>query len=206
MEHEAELLARCRRGDPEAWNTLFDQHYAATARFVFQLGAEFTHEDVEEICQEVFLTVIRRLDTFHGQSRFQTWLFRIAANRARDFRERRHAAKRGGGQTPLSLQAEDPDTGLPPDPPANTPVPDEALLNAERVEFIRTALDRLDASCREIIELRYFGDLSYEELSRELQLNPKTVSSRLSKCLDRLEAIARQMLLQEKAGVFPSNP
>ena len=60
--------------------------------------------------------------------------------------------------------------------------------------------------CREIIELRYFGDLSYEELSAELELNPKTVSSRLSKCLDKLEALLEAKKSREKTGVFPSNP
>ena len=44
-------------------------------------------EDTEEICQETFLSVIRNLESFHGESRFQTWLFRIAANKARDYRE-----------------------------------------------------------------------------------------------------------------------
>ena len=97
---EAELLARCRRGEAGAWDELFDRHYAAAGRFVFQLGHDFTREDVEEICQEVFLSVIRNLESFHGGSQFQTWLFRIAANKARDYRERQHAAKRGGGQAP----------------------------------------------------------------------------------------------------------
>ena len=63
-------------------------------------------EDAEEICQEVFLSVIKNIDSFHGGSQFQTWLFRIATNKARDYRERRHAAKRGGGQTTISLDAE----------------------------------------------------------------------------------------------------
>src|SRR5438093_7546914 len=48
---EAELIARCRRGEPEAWAELFDLHYAAAGRFVFQLAPDFTREDVEEICQ-----------------------------------------------------------------------------------------------------------------------------------------------------------
>src|SRR5215468_7676957 len=103
---ESELLERCRRGDGEAWDELFDKYYEATGRFIFQLGHDFQHADVEEICQEVFLAVIRHLSSFHGQSQFQTWLFRIATNKAKDFRERQHAAKRGGGQTTLSLQAE----------------------------------------------------------------------------------------------------
>ena len=205
MEAEAQLLARCRRGDADAWDELFDRHYATAGRFVFQLASDFTPEDVEEVCQEVFLSVIRNLDSFQGGSQFQTWLFRIAANKARDFREKQHAAKRGGGLAPLSLQAEDPETGLTIDAPSHAPSPDMDLLNAERVELVREALDHVGDPCREIIELRYFGDLSYEELSQELKLNPKTVSSRLSKCLDRLEVIAKKIFLREKPGEIPSN-
>jgi len=205
MGSEAELLERCRRGQADAWDELFDLHYAAAGRFIFQLGSDFTHEDAEEICQEVFLAVIRNLQSFHGESRFQTWLFRIAANKARDFRERRNAAKRGSGHAPLSLQAEDPESGLTLDPPAELPGPDEVLMTAEKMALVRDTLDQLGDPCREIIELRYLADLSYEELSRTLKLNPKTVSSRLSKCLDRLEGLARKVFSREKSGLFPSN-
>jgi RNA polymerase sigma-70 factor, ECF subfamily len=205
MGSEAELLERCRRGQADAWDELFDLHYAAAGRFIFQLGSDFTHEDAEEICQEVFLAVIRNLQSFHGESQFQTWLFRIAANKARDFRERRNAAKRGSGHAPISLQAEDPESGLTLDPPADSPGPDELIMTAEKMTLVREALDHLGEPCREIIELRYFADLSYEELSRTLKLNPKTVSSRLSKCLDRLEGLARKLFLREKSDVFPSN-
>src|SRR6266481_2561819 len=176
---EAELLARCRRGETAAWDELFDRHYAAAGRFIFQLGHDFTREDAEEICQEVFLSVIRNLDSFHGQSQFQTWLFRIAANKSRDFRERQQAAKRGGGQRTISLQATDPEGRQQLDPPSSAPGPDLVLMNGERIGLVHEALDRLDGPCREIIDLRYFGDLSYEEISRTLGLNPKTVSSRL---------------------------
>jgi len=200
MDSEAELLAGCRRGDAMAWDRLFDAHYAAAGRFIFQLASDFTVEDAEEICQEVFLSVVKNLDSFQGESQLQTWIFRIAANKARDYREKRNAAKRGGGQPPISLQAENPETGLPPDPPAATPGPDELLMNAESAALVHESLDQLGGPCREIIELRYFGDLSYDELSATLQLNPKTVSSRLSKCLDRLEEIARKIFSRENPG------
>src|ERR1035437_2963002 len=186
---EADLLARCRRGEAAAWDDLFDRHYAAAGRFVFQLGHDLSREDVEEICQEVLLSVIRNLDSFHGGSLFQTWLFRFAANKAREYRESRQAAKRGGGQTPVSLQAEDPESGLTLDPPGTTPAPDATLMNAEQVALIHQALEQLGDPCREIIELRYFGDLSYDDISRSLDLNPKTVSSHLSKYLNQLETI-----------------
>ena len=205
MASESELLARCRRGDAAAWDELFDLHYAAAGRFVFQLAPDFTREDSEEICQEAFLSVIKNLDSFQGESQFQTWLFRIAANKARDYREKRLAAKRGGGQTTISLSAENPETGQTPDPPDQLPAPDEHLMNGEQQALVRAALDQLSGPCREIIELRYFGDLSYEELSATLDLNVKTVSSRLSKCLDRLEEIARKIFSRENPDVFPSN-
>ena len=199
---EAELIARCRRGEARAWDELFDRHYAAAGRFVFQLASDFTREEVEEICQETFLSVIKSIDSFVGKSQFQTWLFRIAANKACDYRERQRAAKRGGGQTPISLQAEDSQNGLIIDPPSNSPAPDATMMSAERILLLREALDQLGEPCREIIELRYFGDLSYEEISNALQLNVKTVSSRLSKCLDRLEEIARSVFSREKSTPY----
>jgi RNA polymerase sigma-70 factor, ECF subfamily len=201
MASESDLLARCRRGEADAWDELFDAHYAAAGRFVHQLSSDFTIEDAEEICQEAFLSVIKNLNSFNGDSQFQTWLFRVAANKARDYREKRIAAKRGGGQTPLSLQAENPETGLMPDPPSDSPGPDDFLMNAEQAALVHESLDQLGEPCREIIELRYFGDLSYEELSATLELNAKTVSSRLSKCLDRLEAIARKIFARENPEI-----
>src|SRR5579862_9568555 len=186
---EAELVARCRTGDPKAWDELFELHYAATGRFVFQLSPDFTREDVEEIVQEVFLSVIRSIGSFQHQSQLQTWIFRVATNKTRDFVERQHAAKRGGGRAPISLQAPHNEQGLVLDPPSPAASPDAQLLQDEELTLVRCALARLGEPCRQIIELRYFGDLSYQEIAATLRLNPKTVSSRLSKCLDRLEMI-----------------
>ena len=199
---EAELLARCLRGEEEAWDELFDRHYAAAGRFIFQLGYDFAQEDVEEICQEVFLTVIKSLHTFQHQSQFQTWLFRIAANRARDYRQRQNAAKRGGGRAPLSLNAAT-DDEMPIDPASPLPTPDMVLQDAEMAALIGTALEHLGDPCQEIIELRYFADLSYEEISATLDLNPKTVSSRLSKCLDKLEAVTRALFARQNKTDIP---
>ena len=200
---ETALLTRCRAGEAEAWDALFDLHYAPASRFIFQLASDFTREDVEEVCQEVFLTVIKSLSTFQGHSQFQTWLFRIAANKARDHRQRQHAAKRGGGHATVPLDTtpmDDSEEGYRVDPPSPVPGPDLVLVNAERLSVVGTALEQLGGPCQEIIELRYFADLSYEEISASLELNAKTVSSRLSKCLDKLEAVTRALLAREEAG------
>jgi len=195
---ETELLGRCRQGVAEAWAELLDLHYAAAGRFVFQLGYDLNREDVEEICQEVFLTVIKSLHTFQGNCQFQTWLFRIAANKARDYRQRQNAVKRGGGQITLSLHNDDPENGFTLDPPSHSPGPDLSLINAENVLLVGQALEQLGGPCQEIIELRYFADLSYEEIAGTLNLNQKTVSSRLSKCLDKLEVVTRALFSREK--------
>src|SRR6185503_14406989 len=89
--------------------------------------------------------------------------------------------------------------GFPIDPPTTLPGPDQLLVNAENVAMVGRALDHLALPCQEVIQLRYFADLSYEEIGAELELNPKTVSSRLSKCLDKLEAVARALLAREES-------
>jgi RNA polymerase sigma factor (sigma-70 family) len=201
---EAELIERCRAGDGEAWDELFNRHYAAAGRFIFQFSPELAKEDVEEISQEVFLSVIKNLETFQLGSQLQTsWIVRIAANKTRDYVEKQRAAKRGGGAVPVSLQAEDPNTGLTLDPPSVLPSPDKLLINREGMLLMANAVEQLGLPCREIIELRYFGDLSYDEIARDLSLNVKTVSSRLSKCLDQLEKVATKIFCGKKTSPFP---
>lgn len=201
MTDESALIARCRNGDAAGWDELFDRFYPVAARFVFQLSPDFSHEDTEEICQETFLSVIKNIASFQGGSAFQTWLLRIASNKAMDFREKTRAAKRGGGIAPLRINTDESGDDPPIDPPSANPGPDVSLLNAEKFTLLRQGLDQLDAPCREVIELRYYGDLSYEEIASALQLNPKTVSSRLSKCVAKLALIAKEILPREDA--FP---
>ncbi len=204
LASESEIVAECRAGNAAAWDSLFDKYYATVARFVFQLSGDFSHEDTEEICQETFLSVVRSLSSFQGRSSFQTWLLRIAANKAMDYRQKTRAAKRGGNAVHISLDASRTDNEAPPiDPPSVNPGPDALLQIAETSRLVRESLDRLGEPCREIIELRYFGELSYDEIAAELRLNPKTVSSRLSKCLDRLLVIAREIFPHDNR--LPSN-
>jgi RNA polymerase sigma-70 factor (ECF subfamily) len=203
LASEAQIIAECRSGNTAAWDSLFDKYYVTVARFVFQLSGDFSHEDTEEICQETFLSVVRNLNSFKGRSSFQTWLLRIAANKAMDYRQKMRAAKRGGSAIHLSIDSVGKDGERPTDPPARNLGPDALLENAETYRLVRESLDQLGDPCREIIELRYYGDLSYEEIAAELRLNPKTVSSRLSKCLDRLTIIAKEILPPDNR--LPSN-
>src|SRR5437870_9380150 len=100
---DADLIERCRDGDADAWDALFDKYYPVAARFVFQLSADFSHEDTEEICQETVLAVVRDLGSCQGKSSFQTCVLRVATNTAMDFRGKSRAEKRGGSMVHFSL-------------------------------------------------------------------------------------------------------
>src|SRR5438046_5236380 len=148
---EAQIIAECRSGNTAAWDSLFDKYYATAARFVFQLSGDFSHEDTEEICQETFLSVVRNLSSFQGRSSFQTWLLRIAANKAMDYREKTRAAKRGGNAVHISIDAGRIDDEARIDPSCGNPGPDALLHTAETYQLVRESLDRLGEPCREII-------------------------------------------------------
>src|SRR5205814_10326054 len=126
---DADLIARCRGGNADAWDALFDKYYPVAARFVYQLSADFCHEDTEEVCQETFLAVVRNLGSFQGKSSFQTWLLRIAANKAMDFRGKSRAGKRGGSFVHFSLDGADEHEQI--ELPSRGPGPDALLANAE---------------------------------------------------------------------------
>src|SRR4029078_8508035 len=132
---DADLIERCREGDADAWDALFDKYYPITARFVFQLSADFCHEDTEEICQETFLAVVRNLGSFQGKSSFQTWLLRIAANKAMDFHGTSRAEKRGGSFVHFSLDGADAHDQI--DFPSRGPGPDALLANADTRRLVR---------------------------------------------------------------------
>jgi RNA polymerase sigma-70 factor (ECF subfamily) len=199
LDAERQLIEACLKGDQRAWDVFFEQNYEPTARFVWQLSASFTPEDIEEICQEVFLRVIRTLPNFRGGSRVQTWVLRIAANYSKDFLSRRTAAKRGSGQPPVSLDQMNPE-GLELQIAGRQPSPAAEIMSREDCELVRHGLDSLEEPCREVIQLKYLADLSYDEISLTLGVNPKTVSSRLSRCLDALERILSATFQRENSN------
>jgi len=104
----------------------------------------------------------------------------------------------------LSLQAEDEEGNRLIDPASTLPSPDGEMMRDEKWRLVGEALHELGGPCQEILELRYFGDLNYQEISAELDLNEKTVSSRLSKCRGKLETVLRRIFSREETGVLPS--
>jgi RNA polymerase sigma-70 factor (ECF subfamily) len=128
----------------------------------------------------------------------QTWIIRIAINKARDYIIKQKAEKRGGGAKLLSINTNVQDGEITIDIADSKSKPDENILKNEEYQILFEALEKLGNPCKEVIELRYFAELSYDKIAHTTNINPKTVGSRLSKCLDKLESIIKKQLNKEK--------
>ncbi len=203
-EENESLVAACLAGDQTAWARFFEQFYPPLCRFAFQLSLSFSREDAEEIAQETLLRAARSLGELRPGGSLKAWLFRIAGNAAHDLLDKQNAAKRGGGRIPIPIDsAGDPDGPSVQfaDPRATTP--SDSLISKERSTEIRAKIDSLADSCRELINLRFFGGLSYGEIATSLKLNEKTVGSRLGRCLERLRLLLTGSEMWSKPPVNP---
>lgn len=167
---EDQLLERCRRGEPEAqrelWLTYKDR--------VYSIALYFFHGDTalaEDVTQDVFIKVLGSLDRFAGRADLSTWLYRIVANACMDEQRRRRRWSFLG-----ELGDALPTAWSEPRPSAI-----EGLVSDERAQMIRDAIGALSPKLRIAVLMRYFDDLSYEQIADALECSMGTVASRLSR-------------------------
>jgi RNA polymerase sigma-70 factor (ECF subfamily) len=174
LESDADLplIERYRSGDREAFAELVVRYQRPVYNAAFWILRNA--EDASDVAQDVFLRVAERLDEYDGQHKFFSWIYRIAVNEAlnRLRRERREEA--------LDEDAEVPDGGQ--------GDPERQVGDAEVARRIRAALLRLSVQDRTVITLRHFSELSYEEIAQVLEIDLKTVKSRLFEARQRLRA------------------
>lgn len=142
------------------------------------LGVISDVEEAEDVVQESFIQAYVKLDTFQQNSRFFTWLYRIAFNNALSRRRRR----RGASSLDQAREA-----GAA-DPIADVEPPDQRILQNESVRRIREAMLRLSDDHRIILDLREMQDLSYEDIAVALDISIGTVRSRLSRARNALKS------------------
>jgi RNA polymerase sigma-70 factor, ECF subfamily len=180
VDVDAELLARLRAGDEQAFMELVDRYGPLMLRIA--LSHVSSRAVAEEVVQEAWLGVLTGLDRFEGRSSLKTWLLRIVANRARTRgeRERRTVPFSAiGPETGEDEPSVDPDRFLPPDHPlypggwAVPPRawPEERLLAAETLEKVREAIATLPPRQQEVIVLRDVEGWDPEEVSVALELS-----------------------------------
>ena len=171
---DAELMRRWQRGDAAAFAALVERWQQPVARFLARLVGPT--DRVADLCQEVFLRVLRAGPRYRVDGRFSTWLFQIALNVARDAgRRRRHA--------PVPLPDENSGRSRP--RLAGAPA-DELCARRELAQAVACAVAELPPPLREVLALRHDQDMSFEEMARVLGTPASTLKSRFAAALHRL--------------------
>lgn len=172
-EAEGELLARARTGDEAAFGELVRSHYEPVFRLVYSIVRH--EQDARDVCQEVWVSVWKKLHTFRGDARFSTWLHPIAVRRSVDHLRRRQ--KWYARYLPFAGGEEDVEAAVP--EPADPSDPRRELEQAERDGRFERALALLQPNHRAVLALREVEGLSYDEIAKTLHCRPGTVMSRL---------------------------
>jgi RNA polymerase sigma-70 factor (ECF subfamily) len=176
---DVDLFERLRAGDAGALEPLMDRFAGRVYRVAS--GICGSSPDAEEVVQDVFLTLFRKVGSFEGRAALATWLYRIAVNTALN--------KRRGKRNELEESLEDLLPTFKEDGHRQgdrsflladwSPLPDEMLRSREGREVVRAAVDRLPQHYRAVLLLRDVEELSSEEVSEILGESIASVKSRL---------------------------
>lgn len=160
---DAELVHRCREGDPEAWNELVERF----SRYVYAIcvhGFRLRDHDAEDVFQEVFTRVYERLDTLRSDSAVRPWIAQLTRRLCLD-------------RLASSSREE----------PVEEPrVQEQALDEIEEAFAVREALEGMSDPCREVLDRFFSRDESYRTIGAALDLPAGTIASRISRCLGKL--------------------
>ncbi len=173
---QEQLVRACLLGaDADAFRKLYDRYRAAVQRICMRVTGSV--QDAEDAAQDTFLVVHEKLGTFRFQSRFSSWIFRIAYNKSVELlrsRRRVNPLRRG-------YDASDPIDGLDAIMDQRQPSVSDELCERESCERIARAVGRLSPRLRRAASMRYLDQLSYKEIGKELSIPIGTVRSRLSR-------------------------
>jgi len=165
------LVEEAKKGNEKAFAGLMTR-YRDSIYFML-LKMVNNASDAEDLTIEAFGKAFRNIDNYTPKFAFSTWLFMIATNNCIDFIRKKR-------QTPVSI-----DPGLDGidtlslNLQSDLPDPEEALINDQKIAILRKIVNQLKSPYREIIELRYYKEYSYEEIAGELDIPIGTVKAHL---------------------------
>lgn len=187
IDPDAELVRSCQEQDPTRlegdFRVLYDRYKDRVYNVCYRTTGNPT--DALDASQETFGILFRRIGEFRFQSRFSSWVYRIAVNASIDLRRRARTRRFASldafreSKPQNGFRLEICDEGI--------EMPSEAASRRELEEEIQRAIGRLSDKLRTIIVLRYNQNLSYEEVAETLQISLGTVKSRLSRAREALD-------------------
>jgi RNA polymerase sigma-70 factor, ECF subfamily len=150
-----ELIVRARAGDTQAWGDLYREF--APAIFRFCRRAMPTREDAEDATMEIFMKLRDKLAQYDQSRSFTAWLYKVSANHCWDMLRRRRVRqdKETEDVTEIPLEAPEPNQL-------------EKLIEERTSEEVRRALDKLGLRARMALVMRYYSDMSYDEIADAL--------------------------------------
>lgn len=179
-QQDLELVERAINGDQSAYATLMDR-YRESIYFMMLKMVKNT-DDADDLTIEAFGKAFRRLEQYSPSYAFSTWLFKIASNNCIDFirKKRIKVTSMDSG-----IQMDDGER-IQIDAKSNTRDPEETMEHKQKVIMMREVVAKLKPRYRILVEKRYFEELSYEEISEELNLPLGTVKAQLFRARDFL--------------------
>lgn len=188
--YEQRLLERLRRRDEAAFNELVRLYQARVFSVVVRMIGD--RAEAEDIAQEVFIAIFKSIESFRGESKFSTWIFRIATNHCRNrikYLGRRARGSHDEFDAVASRSALDSATQT----TSLISRPDTLLEESRMFSLVQRALETLDEEHRELVVLRDVEGLPYEEIQEITGLAEGTVKSRLHRARVALKASVERL-------------
>lgn len=176
---DEELVRSYLEGDQRAFEELVNRYETMVTNMAYRLLGN--RSDASDVCQEVFILLLRKLGSFRGEAKFSTWLYRVALNACHDHarRLRRHySLSESPGEDMPEIEQRLADNGL--------DSPEESLERAEIQSVVHEAIARLPYKFKEVIFLHDLSDYNYKEVAEILNISLGTVKSRLNRARTRL--------------------
>ena len=183
----SDLIRLAQARDPDAFDELVDRFGPQLFGFLYRLSGSRT--EAEDMLQELFLRVVKRIDRYRHEGQFEAWLFRIATNLARDRLRRLQ-------RTPESVPIDDADQELQNGRAVDLAVtgvasgdPGQAAALREQSDRLNLAIKRLPDDEREVVMLRHFSHLSFAEIAAAMGTPVGTALARAHRGLAKLRAM-----------------
>ncbi|MEI2755206.1 MAG: sigma-70 family RNA polymerase sigma factor [Chitinophagaceae bacterium] len=180
MKDEEDLIRSALAGESQAFGILVERYQDRL--FTAMISIVGSSDEAEDVVQEAFIQAYIKLNTFQMNSRFFTWLYRIAFNYA--------LSRRRKNRNQVSLDQSREATGN--DPMDQREGPDASMQREESVVQVRIAMDRLTEDHRTILVLREMQGMSYEHIAEILEVEIGTVRSRLNRARSQLKSTLEQ--------------
>jgi len=183
---DEQLIAKALKGSEHAWLTLVKRYEKRLYNYALRMSG--SPDDAMDILQTVFLSVYRNLESYRGDGKFVSWLFRIASFRATDFFRKKN----------FKISSIEDENELLDEEHGNQP--DLSLGATQDNHGVMRLMARLSAEQRHVVELKFFQNFTFEEISGQLGISPNTAKTRLYAALKQMRS--QPELVTKCAGDF----